>query len=154
MKNYKKGILSIAILLLIMGWVLAGWFFFKLSNQNNTPAFLNSVKKESSQEELTNNQIIITSQVAFMIPEIQQIVKSVDGFMNQYKLPKEVQNVYTISIVERKNDAIKIIIDPKEKDALYNNVLYARKTNAEWAVDANAGPWCASLKTFEENNCY
>jgi hypothetical protein len=158
MKNFNKGLFAIILIVLVAGWVLAGWLYFKpeshssIQEANNELVSWNGKNTETQLE--SGNQIIIKSKIALTPAEIEQVIESVDEYMNEYKLPKGVQNVYTISIEESNSAAMKIVFNPEEKQAAANNILYARKTNNKWAVDANAGPRCPTLKAFIEDSCY
>ena len=111
-----------------------------------------SVSKNTEQGFLQNN-VIVTSKVVLTSFEKEELVKSVDAFMNEYKLPQGVQNSYTLSIEKSLNDAIEMIVNPGEKGDTGNIIIYARKIHGVWQVDPNGGSWC-TLEEFEQKKCF
>ena len=113
-------------------------------------------KKNSSQTAGLNNppnKIDAIYKVSLSDLEKDQVLKSVDAFMNEFKLPKgSFQNSYTLRVERRLNDALMVITDPEQKENDTHAIIYLRKIGAIWEVDKNAGPWC-SLEEFEQHKC-
>lgn len=99
------------------------------------------------------NEITFASKINITKIEKEQIEKSVDLFMNEYKLPKGVKNSYKISVESILNDSVKIIVNEFEIGDAGNVVIYARKINNTWEVDPKSGPWC-TLETFSDRTCF
>ena len=134
-----------AILILIAGAI------FAYTYQNK------KVEKEyniaTEQEVQIKNEVTLTSKVNNLSEkEKEELKNSVDSFMNEYKLPKGVQNSYTLSIEKRKNDAIEMVVNKGEEGDLGNIVIHARKVDGVWQVDPSGGPWC-TLEQFESGDC-
>jgi hypothetical protein len=134
MIEYKK---SYAALLSIL--VIVILFYYHPINKNTEESFL-------------QNKITLTSNVNITDLEKEQIKKSVDFFMSEYKLPKSVPSSYKILVENILNDSIKIIVNQFETGDAGNVVIYARKINGVWQVDSNSGPWC-TLETFSDKTC-
>ena len=99
------------------------------------------------------NKINTIYKVELSSQEKDQVTKTVDAFMNDFKLPKgDFQNSYTLEVAQRLNDTLMVITDPEQKENDTHAIIYLRKTAGVWQVDRNAGPWC-SLEEFERNNC-
>lgn len=105
------------------------------------------------EQDLLQNNISVISKIVISDSEKDQIAKSVDAFMNEYKLPQGVQNSYTLSIEKRLNESIEIIVNPGETGDTGNIIIHARKTDGVWRVDPSGGPWC-TLEEFEQRNCF
>ncbi len=140
--NYnKKTLVRLIIFTFLSILVLAGLIYF-----------YNPINKKTVQNTFQNN-VAIRSKVVLPMVEQEQLVKSVDAFMGEYKLPKGVQNSYTLSIEKRLDDAIEMIVNPGEEGDIGSIVIHARKTNNVWQVDTSGGPWC-TLETFEDKSCF
>jgi len=104
-------------------------------------------------QEALKNKVSIQSHIPLTVDEIDQITKSVDEFMNEYKLPGGGQYSYTILVEQKLNNSLKIVVNPEETGDIGNIVLYARRTNDIWQLDPRGGPWCSSLEEFEQGDC-
>lgn len=99
------------------------------------------------------NKINTVYKVSLSDLEKEQVVKSVDEFMNEYKLPQgDFQNSYTLMVETRIKDAMKVVTDPEQPKNDTHAIIYLRKIDNAWQVDKNSGPWC-TLEEFEQNNC-
>ncbi len=134
MRKYKKWLVS-GVILIVIGYVVYS-FVDKGPGEN---AF--------------DNQVTIVSKVDISWSERDQLAKSVDQFMNEYKLPKGVQNTYSMTIEKRLNDSIEISTMVLGAGADDSVVIFAKKTSGVWQVDPNGGPWC-TIETFDNNTCF
>jgi hypothetical protein len=132
---------KLKIFILILVILISGLLFF---------GYEVSYAPESN---LPKNEITFTSQTTLDQKENVEIIKSVDDFMNEYKLPKGVDNFYEISVEKRAADSIEIFVTFGEENNKESAIIYAEKTNGVWNVDPNAGPWC-TLETFANKTCY
>lgn len=140
MKN-KKVIVVFLILFVMLVWV--------------SYSFIGN-KKEVVKNEITKNipnKVTTESNIMLTESEKETLLKSVDGYMNEYRLPKGVENSYEVLIDSRLNDSIKILINPKDKYSDSKTTVYARKINNIWTVDSKSGPWC-TLADFDSGECY
>lgn len=106
----------------------------------------------TKQETQIKNVITLTSNIELSDTEKEELKNSVDAFMNEYKLPKGIQNSYALSIEKRKNDAVEMMVNKGEEGDLGNIVIHARKVGGVWQVDPSGGPWC-TLEQFEGGDC-
>ncbi|MES2213577.1 MAG: hypothetical protein V4473_01920 [Patescibacteria group bacterium] len=141
--NHSKFVRIFLLILIIIGIGLL------VTQKMWVPKTVDTILKKD--QNTFKNQVVVTSKVSLTDLERGQIEKSVDEFMNEYKLPKGVQNSYTFSIEKRLNDSIQIIVDADVENNTV--VLYARKTNYFWQVDPSAGPWC-TLESFDDKSCF
>lgn len=147
MKIFKKSKITFAILLILVVAGLGFSYFFTKTNDRNAPAM------QTTDSNYPPNKIIVIYKVGLTDTEKEQVLKSVDTFMNKYKLPRSnSQNSYTLLIEKRLNDALEVITDPEQLKNDAHTIIYLRKINSLWQVDQNAGPWC-TLEEFEQHNC-
>lgn len=122
------------------------------------PKVVDMIMKGENKEQGTlidaniQNKITLTSKVDLSSAEKDQISKSVDGYMNEYKLPKGIQNSYIISIEKRLNESIRIVVNPGDEGDFGNIIIYARKIGGTWQVNPSGGPWC-TLEEFDSGEC-
>ncbi|MBL8030053.1 MAG: hypothetical protein JNN11_02295 [Candidatus Doudnabacteria bacterium] len=117
---------------------------------NKKPALPVENKQESAQA--IKNQITIVDSVGLEAAEKNEIKAEVDVYMNKYKLPKDIENVYTIQIQSRINNALKVETNPGEQPDDFRSILYLRNVNGVWRLDESAGPECA-FELFERGEC-
>ncbi len=139
-KNIKIGI----VLILIAG----GIFAYTYQNKNTA----DQDKLIVEQTDQIKNEIALSSKIELSDTEKDQLKNSVDDFMNEYKLPKGVQNSYALSIEKRKNDAVEMVVNKGEEGDLGNIVIHARKVGGVWQVDPSGGLGC-TLEEFEGGDC-
>jgi hypothetical protein len=141
MTKNKKIILIILIL-------ASAVFAYTYTNKKEVRDSLST--EEQSQ---IKNEITLTSKVSNLSEtEKDQLKSSVDDFMNEYKLPKGIQNSYALSIEKRKNDAVEMVVNKGEEGDLGNIVIHARKVGGVWQVDPSGGLGC-TLEEFEGGDC-
>lgn len=136
MKIYK--IISVVLLV----FLLTSLFYFYSLDRN-----------KEGEKEVFHNKVEFTTKVTLTDLEKEQLIKSVDGFMNEYKLPKGVQNSYRFDIEKRLNDSIQILVNLGQEQDSENIIIHARKINNVWEVDPNGGPWC-TLENFDDKTCF
>jgi hypothetical protein len=146
-KAYKIGNMSVVPLL--AGIILLGSAYYYFSKGSGgevaTPQMANSVRAP--------NKIIAVYKADLTVLEKDQVMRSVDAFMNAYKLPHgDFQNTYTLLVERRLNDVMLVITDPEQPKNDTHATLYLRKANDIWSVDPSGGPWC-TLEEFERNDC-
>lgn len=100
------------------------------------------------EETLPANEITFASQVELTEKDKAELIKSVDDFMNEYKLPQGVPNSYLIRVERRLGDAVEMNVSFGE-----SAILHAEKKDGVWQVDPNGGPWC-TLETFVDKTCF
>ena len=121
----------------------------KNSQQNNTE----NINVATETQNYIPNKVTVVNNVSLSVKEQEGLLKSVDEYMNEYKLPKGVENSYKIFIESRLNNSIKIEINPEDKYWDSRTTIYARKTNNVWQVDPGSGPWC-TLEEFDREECF
>jgi len=99
------------------------------------------------------NDITFRGQVNLTEKDKAELIKSVDDFMNEYKLPKGVPTPYLIRVERRLGDAVEIDVSFGEDDYTESATLHAEKISGVWQVDPNGGPWC-TLETFVDKTCF
>ncbi|MFA6270057.1 MAG: hypothetical protein WC657_02500 [Candidatus Paceibacterota bacterium] len=152
--NYIKFVRIFLLVLIIIGigllstqkmWVpkIVDFILRKENIQQQNAEAINNIQ----------NNITLTSKVSLSSSEKEQILDSVDGFINEYKLPKGIQNTYKILIEKQLNESIRIVVNPGEEGEVGNLIIYARRVNNVWRVDPNGGPWC-TLEEFDQQQCF
>lgn len=137
---------KIKILIFVFVLIAAIIFLYKSPNQE--------VSQQITERPTENikNYVTLTNKAQIPESEKDQLVISVDEFMTEYKLPKGVENSYSVSIEKILNDSVQIIVNQGEEGDLGNIVIYARKANGTWQVDPEGGPWC-TLEEFDNGDC-
>jgi len=144
---------KITLILLLVAVTCIAVYFIYNQTQDLGPIVFKRNSSQTTSQNHTPNKIDAIYKASLSDTEKEQVVKSVDAFMNEFKLPRgDFQNSYTLLVERRLNDTLKVVTDPEQAKNDTHAILYLRKVNDVWQVDENAGPWC-TLEEFEQRNC-
>ncbi len=144
---------KITLILLLIAVTCVAVYFINNQTQDLGPVVFKKNNSQTTGLSQTPNKINAIYRVSLSDLEKDQVVKSVDAFMNEFKLPKgDFQNSYTLLVERRLKDAMRVVTDPEQTKNDTHAIIYLRKVEGIWQVDRNAGPWC-TLEEFEQRNC-